>query len=375
VALEARVVSAILAIFLLPCPAQAEERWRIQFFYDKPDSVLQISDLECPTARHCVASGWIVDKKGREKGALLLTSDGGEHWSLEEVGEHPLSIFLLNDSLGWMVTDRGIWSTDDGGPTWTKQLAVKGMLRAHFVNAERGFAIGSPRAIYETVDGGKKWTKLAAAEREPAASINTVYDCIAFLGEHGVIVGKVAPQQDGRDPIWLNPATARAQRQQNSTSIMLETFDGGKTWKSSVNPTFGDVTEMLITKSGFALALVEYHDYFSLPSSVLKVEFGVAKPLVVFAKRDRAVSDIALLDDGGALLASIQPPGNSNQVPIPGKLRMLRSKNLSDWAEEEVDYRAVAQRAVIAAPDSKHAWVATDTGMILTVTRDENAAR
>jgi len=365
----------MLAIILFPCLAPAEEGWKMQFFYDKPDSVLQISDLECPSARHCVASGWIGDKKGREKGALALTSDGGERWSLEEVGERPLSIFLLDDSLGWMVTDRGIWSTDDGGQTWTKQLAAKGMLRAHFVNPEHGFVIGSGRAVYETVDGGKKWTKLAAAERAPAATNNTVYDCIAFLGEHGVIVGKVAPREDGRDPIWLNPATARAQKQQNSTSIMLETFDGGKTWKSSVNPTFGDVTEMLITKSGFALALVEYHDYFSLPSSVLKVELGVAKPQVVFARRDRAVSDIALLEDGGALLASIQPPGNSNQVPIPGRLRMLRSKNLRDWTEEDVDYRAVAERAVIAAPDSKHAWVATDTGMILKLTGGENAAR
>jgi hypothetical protein len=34
----------------------------------------------------------------------------------------------------------------------------------------------------------------------------------------------------------------------------------------------------------------------------------------------------------------------------------------------EVDYRAVAQRAVIAAPDEQHMWVATDTGVILTLT-------
>jgi hypothetical protein len=32
----------------------------------------------------------------------------------------------------------------------------------------------------------------------------------------------------------------------------------------------------------------------------------------------------------------------------------------------DVDYRAVAQRAIIAAPDAQHMWVATDTGAILT---------
>ena len=65
------------------------------------------------------------------------------------------------------------------------------------------------------------------------------------------------------------------QRQQNSTGVLLETLDGGKTWHSSTNPIFGDLTELFITKDGFALALVEYHDYYSLPSSVFKVEFGV----------------------------------------------------------------------------------------------------
>jgi len=72
-----------------------------------------------------------------------------------------------------------------------------------------------------------------------------------------------------------------------------------------------------------------------------------------------------VLPDGGALIASVEPPGNSNQVPIPGKLKILRSKNLTLWEEMDVDYRADAQRAIIAAPDAQHAWVATDTGMIL----------
>ena len=54
---------------------------------------------------------------------------------------------------------------------------------------------------------------------------------------------------------------------------------------------------------------------------------------------------------------------------------MLRSNDLKVWEEMEVDYRAVAQRAVIAAPDAKHMWVATDTGMILTLADAEAASR
>jgi Photosynthesis system II assembly factor YCF48 len=368
VAWQVRIFRALFACLLLPCLVQAEERWKLQFFYDQAGSVLQFNDLQCSSVERCMASGIIFGKNGREKGVIVLTSDGGQHWGVQEVAEHPRSLFLLNDSLGWMATDHGIWTTDDSGLTWKKQLPLKGILRVDFLNAEHGFAIGFPRAVYETIDGGKKWSKLAIAESQSAPAANIIYDCIAFSGDHGAILGRMAPQEDGRDPIWLNPNTARLQRQRDSSNIMLETFDAGKNWTASTNPVFGDVTELHITKGGFALALVEYHDYYSLASSVLKVDFHASKPLVVFAKRDRAVSDIAPLEDGGALLASIQPPGNSNQVPIPGKLRMLRSTDLSDWTEAEVDYRAVAQRAVVAAPDRNHAWVATDTGMILALT-------
>ena len=62
---------------------------------------------------------------------------------------------------------------------------------------------------------------------------------------------------------------------------------------------------------------------------------------------------------------SVEPPGNSTLVPIPGKLKILKSDDLKVWREMEVDYRAVAQRAIIAAPDAQHMWVATDTGAIL----------
>ena len=85
----------------------------------------------------------------------------------------------------------------------------------------------------------------------------------------------------------------------------------------------------------------------------------------IFEERNRAVTDVALLADDSAILAAVEPSGNSNQVPIPGKLKMLRSGDLKTWQEMEVDYRVVAQRAVLAAADERHIWVATDTGMIL----------
>jgi hypothetical protein len=39
--------------------------------------------------------------------------------------------------------------------------------------------------------------------------------------------------------------------------------------------------------------------------------------------------------------------------------------DLTTWLELPVDYRALANRVYLAAPDENHMWVATDTGMIL----------
>jgi hypothetical protein len=146
---------------------------------------------------------------------------------------------------------------------------------------------------------------------------------------------------------------------------MLQTLDGGKTWTSSVSEIVGNIGEMRFADDGTALALVEYHEYYTLPSALIKIRLGTSRSQVIFGEKDRAVTDVFLRPGGGALIAAVEPPGNTNQVPIPGKLKMLRSANLKVWEEMEVDYRAEAKRATIEAPDAQHAWVATDTGMIL----------
>src|SRR5580692_4224308 len=108
-----RVLSALICVdlCLVLFPLSAAARWNIQYLYDHADSNFAIEDLECPTPQHCVAAGLIDDKKGHEQGSVVVSTDSGEHWSQYEVREHPLSLFFLNDSAGWMVTDRGLWST------------------------------------------------------------------------------------------------------------------------------------------------------------------------------------------------------------------------------------------------------------------------
>ena len=344
--------------------SDTSEKWKIQFFYDKADSTLEIRDLQCGSTTTCVAAGAIDDKKGHSKPVVVRTTDGGKTWNIIEAHEQPVSLFFLNATQGWMVTEKGLWGTLDSGATWKKLEGKKGLLQAYFLDPMHGFVIGFPKAVYETRDGGDKLTLLPAAEKPATPKDDTVYESISFLGQHGLIVGGTS--RDSDDPVWLDPTKARMRRQQRSTLIALETNDGGTTWNAHTSLQYGNLTQLALTKDGPALALFEYHDYYSLASRLYRVQFP-APPVAIYGERDRAVTDFALLADGQVILAAVEPPGASNQIPIPGKLKMLRSTDLKTWEEMPVDYRAVAQQASLAAPDRQHLWVATDTGMILTL--------
>jgi hypothetical protein len=365
------VFPALFLLVLIPL-AHTEERWKIQFFYDKPDAEFNIRDLACPSAQRCVGVGVISDRKGHDKGATVVTSDGGQHWALEDFSEAPVSLFMPSEATtketrGWMVTDRGIWATQEGGRSWQKLDGLKGMVQVNFLDQKHGFAIGYPKAIYETTDGGKQWLKVPAAQTPEGKPADTIYDCIAFDGQQGIIVGEVITDEYRRYPLWMTPQGGSSRRQHAAPALMLQTMDGGKTWTSSTSAIVGNIGEVLFTGDGSTLTLVEYHGLFALPSAVLFSKLGSSRSHVIFGERDRAVTDVILRAGGGAYIAAVEPPGNTNQVPIPGKLKILRSANLKLWEEMEVDYRANAKRASIVSPDAEHAWVATDTGMILSL--------
>jgi photosystem II stability/assembly factor-like uncharacterized protein len=357
---QARFSSAFICVYLwlILSVLSAAPRWNIQFLYDHADSNFAIEDLECPTGQHCVAAGLIDDKKGHEQGAVVVTSDGGLHWSQYEVKERPVSLFFLDDSLGWMVTDRGLWSTVEGGRAWIKIQTRKGMLQTWFLDANHGYITGLKGLAEETADGGKTWVQLEASQKAPNAQFLN-YDILSFQGSHGIIVG--APEASA--PILSN---LKSEVAPNGKLAVLETQDGGKNWNYGTIPVFGELAQLRISEQGFIVSLILYADpKYPVSSAVFKTPLGSPDGRVIFGERDRAATDIALLKNGGAVVAAIEPPGNSTQVPIPGKLKILRSANLKVWQEMDVDYRAVAQRAVLAAPDAQHIWVATDTGAIL----------
>src|SRR6266851_3716841 len=76
----------VLAAAVVAASLNAVEKWQMQYFYDKDDSSVSFVDIQCPSARRCVAAG--VQEEGKHlKGVVVVTSDGGANWQIVEVKE------------------------------------------------------------------------------------------------------------------------------------------------------------------------------------------------------------------------------------------------------------------------------------------------
>lgn len=357
-----------LLVAISSAALHSEERWNIQYFYDENKSSLTITDLKFPSERRGIASGYIKEKEDKIRPMVLITSDGGAHWTLNPVKEPGISLFFLDDSTGWMVTSKGLWKTEESGRNWHKLKSPKDILRVWFLDRQKGWAIGLHKSVFETADGGATWKPVEAAAKPAANPQYTTYGAVAFANSKaGVIAGWNTPPRHDRDaslfPDWMDPEKARHRKQWPSLLIFLQTQDGGKSWTPSTASIFGRLTRMSFLPTGFGLGLIEFMDDFEYPSEVYKISPGLNNNTRVFREKNRWITDV-LMTPHGSYAAGLEPVGTVRRSPIPGKLKILTSENGDRWREMSVDYRADAHRAYLAGAGNS-VWVATDTGMIL----------
>src|SRR2546425_6458997 len=359
---------AILAASLAAGQPSSSERWKLLYFYDELRASLVINDFKMLTTRKGVAAGFLVDQKGKIKPTTLTTEDGAVHWTVTPAKDVGISLFFIDESLGWLVTAKEIQQTSDGGVTWRKINGVDDVERVYFVNPQRGWAVGLHKKVYETFDSGKEWKEVPAAATPASSPENTTYNWIDFAGPNtGIIAGWNQPPSKSLFglPEWMNPDRPRFQREVPRVAIMLQTRDGGKTWDGTTGSIFGHVTRVRLSLAGFGLGLIEFNESFDFPSEVFRIDWTTGKSERVYREKNRLITDVAMAPTGPAYLAGIEKLDRLSDSPIPGKLKMLRSDNLAAWQEMNVDYRATAHRAMISAVDDRNVWVATDTGMIL----------
>jgi hypothetical protein len=348
----------------------------MHYFYDQDKSEIQLIDLKFPSAQHGMAAGVVTAGKRLEP-TLLITTDGGVHWSIAPLKgilplkDVPLSLYFVDDSQGWMVTDKGLWFTGDFGHAWRKAGDIpKGITRVWFLTTTHGWGIGASKQVIETTDGGKSWTPVATAAEAPGAVTFTVYTDIVFMRNHGIITGGAKARDFSLHPEWQSPES-RSSASVPGTTIFLETPDGGKTWSSSSGAMFGELTKVALSSNGTSLALFEFGDRMDSkmvhlpPSEVHRMSVDKGVPDRVYREEDTQITDVALSTEGTPYLAGHSMVGVVRDNPIPGKLKVLTSSDFTNWTEIPVDYRAAAHRAYLAIAEDRDVWVATDTGMIL----------
>jgi photosystem II stability/assembly factor-like uncharacterized protein len=373
-------LSLAILICSVPRAFAAGPRLVMQYFYDQDKSELHLIDLKFPSAQHGMAAGIVTEGK-RSEPTLLITTDGGAHWSLSPLKnlsskDAPLSLYFVDESQGWMVTERGLWFTSDFGRAWSKTGDIpKGIAKVWFLTNMHGWAIGINKQVIETTDGGKSWTPLEAAKQTPGATVSTVFSAAVFLRNHGIITGWNKPRDFYAHPEWQAP-DSRSSGELPGTTIFLETPDGGKTWSSSSGSMFGQLTAVALSLNGTSLALFEFSSRMDTkmvhlpPSEVHRMSLEKGVPDRVFRDEDVQITDVALTTQGTPYLAGRGMVGVVRDNPIPGKLKVMTSSDFTKWTEIPADYRAEAHRAYLAIAEDRDVWVATDTGMILKVQND-----
>jgi len=366
------MIGFLLAVFLIHGAgvATAQQKLGLRYFYDKNNEELALQDVRFLTNQRGIAIG-ILNKDGRNNGVQLSTSDGGVNWTMEPLKDLPRNMFFLDDSLGWMITQGGIWQSEESGRSWKKIKSQKNLLDIHFLDAQRGFAVGAEKTALRTIDGGKKWTPIPEAEKLETKPDHSVFSVIAFATpRQGIIAGHyMAPRNHrGRGlPDWMEPEEAR-RHQVPTTLLDLETHDAGETWKSDKSSIFGRPSHLVLNAQDRGFVVFQFDYYFPWRSEVFRFA-GKGRTERAYREKGQRVTDVLLQKNGTAYLAAVEAPGEIPGIPVPGRVIILKSvaEPYTLWERIPVDYRASAGNVRLTETPDGEIWAVTDMGMILSL--------
>lgn len=205
------------------------------------------------TAFQRLRSGEIFGTGG---GQVVISTDQGATWSDVAVTAPapdvvPAGLAMLNPSCGWLVgglpadSDAGrpnssagaVWSTDDGGQTWTvtAQDLPFYLRSASFVAGDTGWAVGQKDGTHGvlavTHDAGATWTEVTVPDHPAMPDVCVMSQCITDpTPVSDLSYVKLWDAQRGVAAGLACTGGCGAGEQPSYLTVMLRTYDGGATW-------------------------------------------------------------------------------------------------------------------------------------------------
>lgn len=192
------------------------------------------------------STGWVLWDRG-----LIRTTDGGANWTHQILEEHYYfyDMQFVNSTTGWVTgayyppgggAQYVILRTTDGGVSWIGHTSGVYVSQLHFSNASKGYVLANWRELFKTADGGATYQTM---------NINTLddlYDVFFIDGQIGWVAGRfgaIMKTTDGGDTwtkqnsgvitnlIRIHFTSSQTGWIAGSGGVLLRTSDGGATWK------------------------------------------------------------------------------------------------------------------------------------------------
>ena len=141
-------------------------------------------------------------------GLIIKSNDNGSVW--QEVSNrittrHFYAVDFVDPNNGWIVGDKTIVRSADGGESWTAQASTVqlNLLDIAMINSTTGWTVGEQGVILKTTNGGNDWNY------QTSGTFDFLHSCFFLNDQEGWICG--------------GPVSG-------DTSIILHTTNGGEEW-------------------------------------------------------------------------------------------------------------------------------------------------
>jgi photosystem II stability/assembly factor-like uncharacterized protein len=184
---------------------------------------------------------------------LVSTSDAARSWRRialpPDASGDVLGVQLIDRSAGTLQLGHGLRITQDGGTTWHEVVLPDGArpgtgvysidpLHAWYLTVSHADGIQRPASMWSTGDGGATWTRLFAV-----TSTGAVRNGVPLEGDKRLL--GFATQEIG----WLQVVSV-------ASSLLLATHDGGRTWRPVKLPVDAPAVAMHLFTGGEVLLLL-----------------------------------------------------------------------------------------------------------------------